>query len=126
MNSKAPIFESARSFVVFSYNIERGLLLLRSRKANATPTRIDVLFQDVRAMELRSWFQGIKIEESDRQFLETARSKPVEMIEPGNRIYSLVGPGWTGFVVGGIVSVLEDNGEYTSPSGLMERKRGDK
>ncbi|HWZ99073.1 MAG TPA: hypothetical protein VN025_15045 [Candidatus Dormibacteraeota bacterium] len=113
------VFHSERNFVVYSYDASHGLLLLRSRKTKGATTRIDVLFQDVRAMEVRSWFVGIRIEESDQQQLEGCKSNPLEMIEPGNRIYSIIGNGWQGFVVGGIVSILEDDGEYSDPSGLL-------
>jgi hypothetical protein len=81
---------------------------------------MDVLFQDVRAMEIRSWFEGIKIEEVDQKFLEGYPSNPAEMIEQGNKVYPLVGTGWKGFVVGGIMQFKEDDGEAFAPSGLIK------
>jgi len=42
------------------------------------------------------------------------------MIEPGNKVYSLVGRGWEGFVVGGIIQFKEDDGEAFAPSGLIK------
>jgi len=113
------IFESKRSFVIFSYAASHGLLLLRSRKTKEAPKRIDVLFQDVRAMELRSWFEGVTIEEVDPTFLRDFHSNPAQMIEPGNKVYSIKGREWLGFIVGGIVSVREDDGEFFAPSGLI-------
>jgi hypothetical protein len=105
--------------VVFSYAASHGLLLLRSRKTPQVKTRLDVLFQDVRAMELRSWFEGLVIEEVDAIFLQGVRSNPIELIEKGNKVYSLRGNRWSGFIVGGIVSFKEDDGEYMTPSGLI-------
>ena len=118
MNTKL-IFESSRGFVVFSYHVSHGLLLFRSRKTKQHPTRVDILFQDVRAMEARCWFDGITIEEVDATFLKGFRSNPAKMIEPGNRVYSLKGGEWQGFVVGGIVLTKEDDEEFFAPSGLM-------
>ena len=118
MSDRPFLFESSRSFVIFTYSAGHGLLLLRSRKSNLYSKRLDVLIQDVRAMEIRTWFDGLKIEEANRKYLEGRPSKPVEMIEPGNRIYALTGTGWEGFIVGGIVSVREDDGEYMDPSAL--------
>jgi hypothetical protein len=118
MNNKA-VFESERSFVMFSYSASHGLLLLRSRKTKEAPKRIDVLFQDVRAMELRSWFEGVTIEEVDATFLRGFRSNPAQMIEPGNKVYFIKGRDWLGFIVGGIVSVREDDGEFFAPSSLI-------
>lgn len=115
------VYESDRLFSMFGYSMSHGLLLLRSGKSNETPTtRVDILFQDVRAMEMRAWFKGIRIEEvDDPQFLDGQLSKPAEMIEPGNKIYVLVSVGCRGFIVGGIVQVKEDDGELFGPSALV-------
>jgi hypothetical protein len=80
---------------------------------------VDILFQDVRAMEMRVWFKGIAIEEvDDLKFLADQRSRPAEMIEPGNKTYALISDGWRGFIVGGIVQFKEDDGELFGPSAL--------
>jgi len=120
MNPKL-VYESDRLFSVFGYSMSHGLLLLRSGKSNETPaTRVDILFQDVRAMETRAQFKGIRIEEvDDPQFLDGQRSNPAEMIEPGNKIYALVSAGWRGFIVGGIVRFKEDDGELFGQSALV-------
>lgn len=113
------IYESSRTFVLFSYSAGRGLLLLRSRKSNDHMTRLDILFQDVRAIELRTWFDGIRIEEVDPRYIANRESRPESFMEVGNRAYALTGTGWAGFVLGGIVNVHEDDGEYMSPSRLV-------
>jgi len=121
MIQNTTVFESKRSFVIFSFSASHGLLLLRSPKGHGCATRVDVLFQDVRAMELRSWFVGVKIQESDLQSLAKCRSNPGGIMEPGNRVYSLIGDGWCGFVAGGIMAVHEDSGEYGDPSALLSK-----
>ncbi len=71
-------------------------------------------------MELRAYFKGIRIEEVDNpQFLDSQRSKPAEIVEPGNKIYSLVSAGWRGFIVGGVVRMKEDDGEFFGQSALV-------
>jgi hypothetical protein len=81
---------------------------------------VDILFQDVRAMEVRVWFKGITIEEvGDLTFLEDQRSRPADMIEPGNKAYALISDCWRGFIVGGIVQFKEDDGELFGPSALV-------
>jgi hypothetical protein len=69
-------------------------------------------------MEMRCWFDGVNIEEVGPDYLNGFRSNPVEMMEHGNRVYAVTGTGWIGFIVGGIVSTLEDNGDPLGPSGL--------
>jgi hypothetical protein len=112
------VFSSTRRFVISFYLHSHGLLLLRSVKTNEHKTRIDILFQSVRAMEMHCWFDGATIEEVEVDFLAGLQSNPAEMIEPGNRVYAVRGTGWTGFIVGGIVRTLEDDGNALDPSGL--------
>ena len=116
------VFSSQRCFIVALYELSHGLLLLRSVKTNEYSTRIDVLFQSVRAMEMRCWFDGVSIAEVDREFLVGFRSNPVEMIEPGNKVYAINGLGWQGYVLGGIVQTIEDERDPRDPSGLMEHR----
>jgi hypothetical protein len=114
------VYESDRLFSIFGYAMSHGLLLLRSGKTNEVVTRVDILFQDVRATEIRTWSKGIKIEEVvDPRFLDSQRSKPADIIEAGNRIYALSGSGWQGFIVAGIVRVEEDEGDLFGPSALV-------
>ncbi len=113
-----PIFESTRQFTIYSYTASHGLLLFRSGKTSIQPTRIDILFQDVRAIETRAWFDGIKIEEAGIEFLLNRNSSPIALMEPGNKVYRLVGVGWEGFVLAGILSFCEDEEDFFSSSKL--------
>ncbi len=108
-----------RLFMLVSYEISHGLLLLRSGKSPANPKRIDILFQDVRAIECRTVFDGLIIEEVDPSFLNSAGTKARDVIEPGHKVYKLMCEDWVGYVVGGIVSQSEDNEEFFEPSGLI-------
>ena len=66
------------------------------QKDPKVPTRLDILFQDVRAMEVRAWFDGIRIEEAEPQYLEKQASKPDELIEPGTGCIGLLVPAGRG------------------------------
>jgi len=92
---------------------------LRSRKTNSVRTRMDVLFQDVRAMEIRAWFDGIEIYESSPDILTRFPSNPGKMLEIGNKVYGLKGSGWSGYIVGGIFRTHEDDREMSEPSPLL-------
>jgi hypothetical protein len=117
--SVTPVFFSPRRFVISIYLHGRGLLLLRSNRTNENSTRIDVLIQDVRAMEMRCWSDGITIEEVGPEFLAGFRSNPAEMIERGMKVYSVSGSDWQGFVLGGIVTTQEGEGDPVGPSSLI-------
>lgn len=112
------VLASDRRFSLFSYHPSHGRLLFRSGKTSEYPTRLDVLFRDVRAMELRTWFDSWEIFEVDGDFISKCSSRPIEMLEPGNKIYALLGRGWQGFIVGGIVQTAEDQGDYMDNSSL--------
>jgi hypothetical protein len=107
---------------VFSYGISHGPLLLRSGKTDEHHTRIDVLILDVRAMEIRSWFEGFEITEVDRDYLRNFRSNPIEMMQIGLSVYALSGKGWQGFIVGGNLCVHEDEADFTAPSALLRER----
>jgi hypothetical protein len=94
------------------------MLLLRSGKTETAHTRVDGLITDVRAMELRCWSVGLKIELRDTEFLAGFRSNPSETIEIGNKVYSVDGDDWHGYVVGGAFFSNEDDGEFHDPSEL--------
>ena len=115
------LFTSDRRFVMVSYSASHGLLLLRSRKDLSSSKRLDLLFQDVRALEIRSWFEGIEVTEVDPADLAHFSSNPAQMIEPGNRAYRLTGKNWSGYVVGGLFQKGEDDLGPMDPSSLTGR-----
>ena len=113
------VFASDRAFSLFSYTMSHGLLLLRSGRTNEQSARIDILFSDVRAMELRSWFTGIVILEVGPDHIANRPSNSGKMIEIGSRVYSLKSPEWEGFVVAGILTTCEDEGGLLARSPLL-------
>jgi hypothetical protein len=119
--TKNLILSSNRTFELFSYEGQRGDLLFRSRKSNLYPTRLDILFQDVRASELRFHFSGVNIYEctkADASFLAYS-SKPTDMFEVGLRFYLIEGCSWNGYILGGTFASHEDDEEYFSKSALL-------
>jgi hypothetical protein len=80
---KKVVFQSRRRFVVFSYTTSHGLLLLRGAKTSTLSSRCDVLFRDVRALELRVWADGITIYEAESTDLSNFKSAPEAILEDG-------------------------------------------
>lgn len=114
-----PVYSSSRSFYIFSYTISHGLLLLRSDKTDRHSSRVDILFQDVIAIESRMKLDKLTISEEEPSFLKGVRSNPAAIMEPGHKVYSLKCDGWTGYVVGGIMRVHEDDKNLFEPSYLL-------
>ncbi len=70
--------------------------------------------------EIRAWFDGIEITETTPDILKDFASNPTIMLETGNKVYQLKSTGWSGYVLGGIIRTLEDDGESFAPSLLIE------
>jgi hypothetical protein len=78
-----------------------GQLLLRSTKSEEHPTRIDVLFQDVRSMSIPTTMDALHVTKLD------------------DRTFRLSGTDWNGAVDAGFMVVAEDDGGYADPSSLF-------
>ena len=90
-------FESDRHFQIWKYGVSHAQLLLRSVKDAAHSTRIDVLFVNVKRLDLPTSLNGLRIERADDHF-------------------RLCGSDWQGSVVAGNFAHAEDDGEYHAPS----------
>ena len=121
MQTNLKRFKSDREFWVIGYGPGHGPLLLRSGKTDEHHTRIDVLILDVRAMEIRSWFEGFEIALVDQDYLRDFRSRPAEMMEVGLNAYAISGKGWQGYIVGGNLCVHEDEADFAAPSALLQQ-----
>jgi hypothetical protein len=124
MQTNLKSFKSDRKFSVLSYSVSHGPLLLRSGRTDEHHTRIDVLILDVRAMEIRSWFEGFEIALVDQDYLRDFRSRPAEMMEPGLNVYAISGKEWQGFIVGGKLFVHEDEADFMAPSAFASAEKG--
>src|SRR6185437_7927724 len=109
----------ARKFQVMTYRCSHSELLLRSGKTADTPTRVDVLFKDVRALELRIYLSELFIEEIDPSQLGPHSTKPIEAVEQGHRAYLIKSGDWSGHIIAGAVFWHEDDGEFGAPSSFM-------
>lgn len=118
--SVTEIFESRRKFILESYSAGHGFLLFRSNRTAEDANILDVLFTDVRAMELRAWSDGLKIEASNSTTFSDSPTNPTMMIENGLRVYTVKGTGWSGFVVAARLVHKEGTSAPKTPGGLCE------
>ena len=103
-------YASSRPFEVIRYAHSHGpLLICNSLKDQAESlNRVEILFYDVRSVEMRMWFEGLSIRESDLIDGEDFASKPTEMHEIGLRFFLLRGATWSGYVLAGSATVHEE------------------
>jgi hypothetical protein len=101
------VFSSDRLFQVISYYASHGLLLLKSRPNKDSDQFVHLLFQDVRALEIRMWFSGLTVVKQGIDYLDRFASKPGEMLEPDLQVYELRSTDWQGYILGGICRAKE-------------------
>jgi hypothetical protein len=93
----AVVFDSSRRFQVWLYTVSHAQLLLRSVKASGQPTRIDLLFKNVHALDLPTTTEGLAVRRDGAGF-------------------ALTGQGWSGSITADAFFNAEDDLEYHDPS----------
>ena len=114
-------FASNRPFLVLKYANGFGRLLLVNPFKNQyeTGTRVEILFSDVIAMDIRMFFDGLSIREVDSSQIGNFASRPKEICEFGMRFYELKSPSWSGYVFRARVDLYEE----TFPPGEFPFKK---
>ena len=112
------VCEFKRKFQIFGFSCTHGILLLRSAKTKADSTRIDILFTDVRSLELRTFIEPLLIVEVDPSESANRSTKPNETMEHGHKIYFLKSRDWSGCLVAGACRWHTDDLEFGCPSSL--------
>jgi hypothetical protein len=90
-------YTSTRRFQMWLYAVSHGQLMLRSVKAEGEPRRVDILFKNVRSLNLPTTAEGLTISRIDDGFV-------------------MGGVNWTGHIEADACFVAEDEGEYFEPS----------
>jgi hypothetical protein len=116
------IDEPARVFQMWAYSVGMGRLLLRSTKTGNFPTRIDVLFQNVKAMQVPTVFDGLVVTEADDEFAARIETE-TGLLRDDNRFFCLETAHRVGYIVAGVMVREEDGGEYFGPSALWPELR---
>jgi hypothetical protein len=114
--------EPARIFQVWAYTVGMGRLLLRSPKGEGCATRVDVLFQNVKAMKLATSLPGLAVTEADPEQQQRIVKATGLLPDDLTHFYVLTGVSYEGYVVAGVCARLEDEGEYFEPSKLWPER----
>lgn len=107
-----------RVFQLWAYSVGMSRLLLRSTRSDAYDTRVDVLFQGVRAMQVPTTLPGLVVwYADDRQLAEITEATGL-IPDDETRFFVLLSGSLTGYVVASVCVHAEDEGEYFHPSEL--------
>jgi hypothetical protein len=110
------IFNRQRTFQIWEYTAGHKQLLLRSTKAEGLPTRIDVLFKVVRAINLLTVMDGLTISEAAEGQQVGPRLPSDSLILYEQKVFVVRSSNFEGYVVAGVMAWHEDEGEYYDPS----------
>jgi len=101
---KKRIFQSDRRFQVWQYTVSHGQLLIRSTKEGGHETQVDVLFKNVRALNIPVTFDGLAIERDQSM---------------GGDSFDVSGEKWAGTIIAGAVAWDETSAEHFEESRLL-------
>lgn len=105
-----------RTFQVWFYSTSHGQLLLRSHRKSVGEKRIEILFTDVHALNLRTLnIRGLVIREAE----PGEWTEPVEQFDAELRCFLLQSDGWSGYIVAGSLHWVEEYAGMTDPSSLL-------
>ena len=112
--------EYQRRFSLHFYWVSHGPLLLRSGKSEKHPTRIDILFYDVRWMALPVWFEGIRIERGELSDIPLPLTAKINEEAHLMSVFRVISQGVAHCVLAGDgVGVTEDQKDYADDSSLL-------
>ena len=114
----AMVLFTDRVFQVWSYTVGMGRLLLRSPKSPGAVTRVDVLFQNVKALKLPTRLEGLSVRSPTDEELRAIETDAGFREDGNTQVFVVEGKNYTGYVVAGVVVAREDTGEYGDPSTL--------
>ncbi len=122
MGAMTLVDQPARVFQVWAYTVGMRRLLLRSTKGEGCTTRVDVLFQNVKVLNLATLLPGLTVTEADeeqqRRIVDATGLLPDDEV----RFYVVTGASYEGYVVAGVCVQVEDEGEYFEPSELWPER----
>ena len=106
-----------RDFQIWKYTVGHSQLLLRSTKTPACPSRVDVFFKNVGALNLPSNFSGLSIVEcSITEAAKVNTFDPLSIAQGQRKLFFVRGSAFEGYVIAGVVVWHEDDREYHEPS----------
>lgn len=118
--SDAPIRFPGRRFQVWAYTVGHRQLLLRSNKSEGQSHRCEVLFKNVARLDLPTSIEDLEVEvEGDA--IPGANARQLGAHETWDRtVYLIKGKNCLGYVVASSIAYTADEGEYDSPSSLLQ------
>jgi len=107
-----------RKFELWFYTPSHSCLLFRSNKSKTHPTRIDLLFGGVDALECRANLDSLKIVEVPVASLQDLDTFVTTQPHKNFKGYILTATDSKGYIVARGVEIAEDDKEWNEPSSI--------
>jgi len=111
--------EPDRIFQMWSFTVGMSRLLLRSPRTSTKDTRIDVLFQNVKALKLPTLLAGLSVRSATTEELRSIENEIGVLEDRQTRVFVVEGTDYEGYVVASVMAAHEDQGSYQDPSALV-------
>jgi hypothetical protein len=108
--------EFRRPFQLWLHVVSHRNLLLRSVKSPAESTRVDILFHNVRAIQIPTLMDSLRIGIESTESLEQACANFGVHATADCRLYSLRSDNFSGFIIANDMTSHVDALEYGDPS----------
>jgi hypothetical protein len=120
LNPELPI-SFDRHFQVWAYTASLGRLLLRSLKGQEPGqlTSVEIMFQNVRAMQVRSAYSALQLRDATQSEIEELLRHLDKPPVPPTRFIVLGEDLYRGWVICGAVAVAENELDYTNMAELL-------
>lgn len=107
-----------RRFQVWAYSVSLARLLLVSNTSDSFATRYDVLFQNVRAMNLATSLDGLIVRVASVSEQDAILAQSGLVLTQSSTTYIVESQRFVGFVVASLCVGAEGTGAYLDESGL--------
>ena len=119
-------FQSDRYFTIFDFFISHGQLLIRASKNDTYNTNIDILFFDVKFMQLKTYLSGVsiqRVEDVASNIIDSTTNLNLEQI----KIFEIESERAKFYVASSFIHVYENELEFNETSlGVLTFKGRDK
>jgi hypothetical protein len=111
-------------FQVWGYSVSLSRLLLRSTKSESATSRIDVFFQNVKAMDVTTTMRGLVVMSAEPVDVDRIRVETGLAPDEDSTFYVLFSEGRRGYVVAGLMAESVDDLEFYEVSKYWDAQGG--
>jgi hypothetical protein len=116
------VFKSERYFTLFDFLISHGQLLLRASKDDDYNKNIDIIFYDVKFLQLATHLKGVSIKQLTNNNISNDSIKSI-ISKKDNSVFEIKSNNELYYITAAFIKVFENDLEFNETSlGLFQNK----